>query len=203
VAFAVAGIAPSRIALAEPPANAGASLLVERGARYEAENRLAEALSAYTEALQLDPSDGSVLVALGRLRVKMHDLGEAEMLFTTATKFRDVESDALVERARLRRSEGRDAEAIRDLEDAVALGPGTAGPTEELAAWYSAHRAWLAALTLWRRVAFTSTDEAEIARAKLEIRALGVLAAELDPVAAGAAGRASFTRRALARLARR
>jgi hypothetical protein len=132
----------------------------------------------------------------------MHDDREAEMLLTEATRFRDVASDALVERARLRRSEGRDSEAVHDLEDAVALGPDSAGPVEELAAWYSTHRAWLAALTLWRRILYTSTNDAEKARATLEVRALGVLAAELDPVVGGAPKRASFTRRALARLAR-
>jgi tetratricopeptide (TPR) repeat protein len=178
----------------------GAALLFERAQRFEASGRISEAIGAYTESLRLDPTRGPALLALGRLRARIGDAGEAERLFSMAAREPDVESEALTERARLRRSQGRNAEALADLENASTH---AAKPDSdaELAAWYAERRAWLAALSEWRRVAAEATSDDIAARAKLEVRALTVLAAELDPVAAGAAKNATWTRRMLYRLA--
>src|SRR5262245_5829995 len=56
---------------ARPPS--GSQILVERGARHEAAGQLASAITAYTEAVELDRSNGEALLALGRLRAKMSD----------------------------------------------------------------------------------------------------------------------------------
>ncbi len=178
----------------------GAELLFERAQRFEASGRISEAIGAYTESLRLDPTRGPALLALGRLRARIGDPGEAERLFSMAARDPDVESEALTERARLRRSQGRDAEALTDLENASSHAAKPDGDAE-LATWYAERRAWLAALSEWRRVAAEATSDDLAARAKLEVRALTVLAAELDPVAAGAAKSATWTRRMLYRLA--
>jgi cytochrome c-type biogenesis protein CcmH len=181
----------------------GAEELASRARRFESEGRFTEAMAAYSESIRLDAGDGTALLALGRLRARLGDTKEAELLFTTATRYRDVAAEALTERARLRRALGHDAEALADLEAADALGAGDASHVEELSAWYVARRAWLPALSAWRRASADVQTPEAAHRAKVATRALAVLAAELDPVAAGSARGHSFTRHQLARLSRR
>jgi tetratricopeptide (TPR) repeat protein len=162
-----------------------------------------EAIGAYSESIRLEPGDGATLLALGRLRARLGDQGEADLLFSAAARHADTAADALSERAHLRRAQGREAEALADLAAAVELEAGGAGHAEELAAWYVARRAWLPALALYRRAQPADLRMGPDRRARLQIRALGVLAAELDPVLAGRARGYSWTRRLLARLATR
>ncbi len=189
--------------LPAPPTRSGAAELAERGRRFEAENRLTEAIRAYTESIRLDPTNGAVLVALGKLRARLDDLSEAEMLFTTAARFRDVAAEALTERAHLRLREGLETEAMKDLALAVEIDPDAANRLDELASWYVARRAWLPALALFRRAEADLGATESAKRAKIQVRALTLLAGPLDPVGAGAAKDYSWTRRALARLSRR
>jgi tetratricopeptide (TPR) repeat protein len=182
------------------PPRSGSEQLSERAARYLATARITEAIGAYTESIRLDPSNGGALLALGRIRLQLGELGEAELLFSTAARLRSVASDALVERAHLRHGQGRDAEATADLERAVDLAPEDTARAEELSAWHVAHRAWLPALAVWRRVAAGAEGDAPLRRATVQVRALAVLAADLDVVHAGASPDHSWTRRALARL---
>jgi tetratricopeptide (TPR) repeat protein len=185
------------------PLPSGAEELASRARRFESEGRLTEAIAAYSESIRLDAGDGSALLALGRLRVRLGQTNDAELLFTTATRHRDVAAEALAERARLRRALGRDSEALADLEAADALDGGEPGRAEELSAWYVARRAWMPALAVWRRAGADVSTPEGAHRAKVRARALAVLAGELDPVAAGRARGYSFTRHLLARLARR
>jgi tetratricopeptide (TPR) repeat protein len=189
-----------------PPApklgpRSGADQLSDRATAYAAAGRITDAIGLYTESIRLDPSSGVALVALGKLRAQLGEFQEAEQLFSTAARIRAVAGTALVERAHLRHREGRDSEATADLELAVELGADDPAHTEELAVWYVAHRAWLPALAAWRRAAVNAEGETASRRAALQVRALGVLAADLDVVRAGRAADRSWTRRALARLA--
>lgn len=177
----------------------GSEQLSERAARYVTAARITEAIGAYTEAIRLDPSNGGALLALGRIRLQLGELGEAELLFSTAARLRSVATDALVERAHLRHGQQRDTEAIADLERAVDLAPEDTARAEELSAWHVAHRAWLPALAVWRRAAAGAEGDS-LRRATVQVRALAVLAADLDVVRAGASADHSWTRRALARL---
>lgn len=178
----------------------GASALVERAERFVAEGRLTEALSAYTEAIRLDGTDGLTVLALARLRLRIRDVQEAERLFSAATRFSDSAARAFAERAELRRTQGRKAEAAQDLEQAHALAPDDPRVAAALAELHVEARAWPRALAIHRRLLAETRDPEVAGRSRLTIRALEVIAAELDPVRS--AGReASFTRRSLARLA--
>jgi tetratricopeptide (TPR) repeat protein len=189
-------------ALRTGPPRSGADQLSDRATRYLAAGRITEAIGLYTESIRLDPSSGVALVALGRLRARLGETQEAELLFSTAARIRSVAGAALAERAHLRHREGRDAEAIADLEIAVELGPDDPARAEELSAWHVAHRAWLPALAVWRRTAASAEGDGPVRRAAIQVRALGVLAADLDVVRAGASPDRSWTRRALAHLDR-
>jgi Flp pilus assembly protein TadD len=176
---------------------------MERGARYDAAGRFAEAAAAYTEAVRLDASNGRALLALGMLRVRMNDPREAEAVLSAATGLSDVAAQAYAERARLRKTHGRDAEAFLDMENAVSLAPDEPTWAEELATWYVAHRAWLPALSIYRRLALELGGTPGQKHAALEVRALRVLSGDLDPVARGRSREYSFIRRALSRLGQR
>jgi tetratricopeptide (TPR) repeat protein len=182
------------------PIPSGAQSLIERAQRLEQENRLADAALAYTDALRLDSGDGSALIALGRLRLRMGQLRDAEELFTTATRFRDHAGEAYLERGRLRRSLGREQEALADLEAAGNRTTDDGNQGEELATLYVSKRAWLPALAAWRRTAAGATSPEAAKKAKVQVRALRVIAAELDATSPDATRSRSFTRRALARL---
>lgn len=182
--------------------NAGSNELTDRGARHEEAGRYAEAAAAYTEAVRLDPTNGEALLALGRLRVRMSDAGEAEQILTLASRLPDVAARALFERARLRKSRGREDDAIRDLESAVTLSPEEDQWVEDLAKWYVARRAWLPALSLYRRILADARGSPRERHAELEVRALRLLSDDLDPVARGRSPEYTFIRRALSRLDR-
>jgi tetratricopeptide (TPR) repeat protein len=181
----------------------GAQELANRGHAFEDAGHFTEAIRAYSDSIRLDPGSGATLLALGRLRARLGDYGEAELLFSTAARHREFEADALTLRAHVRKAEHRDGEALSDLQGAAELAPDDPVRTTELAAWYVARRAWLPALELYRRVAAEVSQPDLLGQARLQIRALGILAAELDPVAAGSAKDYGFTRRALAKLAKK
>jgi hypothetical protein len=86
----------------------------------------------------------------------------------------------------LYRAAGRSAAAISDLQAAVELEPRREA-LQELAQHYVEAHAWAAALATVRRIASSaeqSGDGATAENARLEIRALRVLVAELDPSSA-------------------
>jgi tetratricopeptide (TPR) repeat protein len=184
-----------------PVMRTGAEELADRGRRLEEAQRFTEAIRAYSESINLDPGRGETLVALAKLRMRLGDVGEAELLLTTAARNPKVAAEALTLRAHLRSGQGRASEAARDLESAANLAPDDAARTEELSAIYVARGAWPSALSLWRRAAAQSREEERDRRTKLQVRALTVLAAELDPVTAGAGRGYSWARRAMAKIA--
>jgi tetratricopeptide (TPR) repeat protein len=179
----------------------GAEELADRGRRLEEAQRLTEAIGAYSESIKLDPSHGETLMALAKLRLRLGEMSEAELLLTTAARYGSVAAEALTLRAHLRQAEGRGAEAARDLEIAANLSPDDAARIRELSAMYAARGAWPPALSLWRRAAAISREEQRDRETKVEVRALTLLAAELDPVVAGGAKGYSWTRHAMAKIA--
>lgn len=164
----------------------------------------ARAMTEYTRAIQLDPTYGPAYLALGRLREAAGDAHEAERLYTSAAHLHEYAVEALSYRARLFMHSGRDTEAFRDLRAAVDLDESKIALRRELASWYSKRRMWPAALAQWRRllaVMESSPGSAGLREARLQVRALSVLAGPCDPVQAGAAD-ASWVRRALAGMTR-
>lgn len=180
-----------------------AETYLERAERAQQRGDAIAALGAFTEALRADPTLGRAYMELAELRRALGDVNEAERLLSRATALSDVRAEALTRRARLYRDQRRDELALDDLKSAAESEP-TLARLRELANFYVQHRAWVAALTVWRRVAAHPELAASVAETR-EVRdtlhALSLLAAEADAVQ-HAMGERNEVRRTLLRHAR-
>jgi tetratricopeptide (TPR) repeat protein len=187
VAF-VGSLAPP--AQAEVPAVSSASWSrrlamshYQRALELEQRGDIAQALREYTETIAIDSTLGDAYLRLGALRERMGDAREAELIYSEAIRLGDSRAQALVQRSHLHRAAGRSRQAVGDLEAAVELEPNRQA-LQELAQHYVEAHAWPAALATFRRIASSaqvSGDPAAAENARLEVRALRVLAAEADP----------------------
>jgi tetratricopeptide (TPR) repeat protein len=186
----------------EPWARSAARGLVERAAQLERRGDTADAMRVYNEAIRMDPSFGRAYLALARVRHSLRDFGEAERLYSAAVRLPDTAADALEQRARMQRDRGNERGAFTDLRAAIELDPNAHGRLRTLAAWYVERQAWPAALAAFRRLAATlesTGTREELRQARVQIRALGLLAGDADPVTAGH-DHPSAVRRSLARI---
>ena len=170
---------------------------------YEQRGDVAQALREYSESIAIDATLGEAYLRLGRLRQQMGDPREAELVFSQAVRFSDTRAPALVQLSRLHRAAGQHAQAVRDLEASVELEEDRQA-LEELAAYYVEAHAWSAALASYRRIeqnAERAGDAAAQETARLEVRALRVLAAETEP-SLEAVPRRDWVTRALISIAR-
>jgi hypothetical protein len=155
----------------------------ERAAGLERQGDIAAALSEYTASLAVDSTLGEAYLRLGALRERMGDAREAELVYSEAVRLSDSRARALVQRSHLYRAAGRSELALRDLEAAVGLEDNREA-LAELARHYVEAHAFSAALFTFRRIlanAEQSGDSSALENARLEVRALRVLAAEADP----------------------
>jgi tetratricopeptide (TPR) repeat protein len=155
----------------------------ERAEALELRGDIAQALQEYTASIGIDSTLGAAYLRLGALRERMGDPREADLVYSEAARLTDTRSQALLERSHLRRAVGLNAQAVSDLEAAVDLDDSRA-LLEELARDYVELHAWSAALAVFRRIAASAAetgDAAALETARLEVRALRVLAAETDP----------------------
>ena len=178
---------PAPVSAATPAAEGWARRLArshfERGVELERRGDIAAALREYTETLAIDGTLGEAYLRLGSLRERMGDAREAELVYSEAIRLGDTRARALLQRSHLMRAAGRSAQALLDLEASVELEV-TREALAELAHHYVEAHAWSAALETFRRIASsaqTSDDSAALETARLEVRALRVLAAETDP----------------------
>ncbi len=156
---------------------------LERGKVLEARGDITQALREYSESIAVDSTLGDAYLRLGALRERMGEPREAELVFSAALTLPDARAKAFLERSHLRRKAGSSALALSDLESAVELDDDRT-LLVELAQDYVELHAWSAALAVFRRVvasAAESDDTAGLESARLEVRALRVLAAETDP----------------------
>lgn len=180
--------------------------LTAKAERYARRGDVALALAAYNDAIRTDATFGPAYLGLARVRESLSDFAEAERLYLMAAELPDSAPEARARRAALLKRNGREAEAMRELEESVRLDPSARAHMRELTAWYVQQRAWAAALAASRRLlaelehSEAATDE--IAAARVQVRALTVLAADLDPVQS-AVKHPSWVRRSLASVARR
>lgn len=180
----------ARPAHAQPSGTSGeswvrrlASSHYQRALELEGRGEIAQALREYSETIALDATLGDAYLRLAALRERMGDAREAELVYSEAIRLGDSRAQALLQRSRLRRAAGRSEEAVRDLEAAVELEPNREA-LQELARHYIEAHAWAAALATFRRIASNAQANGEATafeNARLEIRALRVLAAETDP----------------------
>jgi tetratricopeptide (TPR) repeat protein len=158
----------------------------------------------FADAIRLDPSYGPAYLELAAARERAGDFVEAERTYDVAIEHIPSFVAAFRARAALLRRMGELTREISDLEHLarVSEGPDT---LRALAARYVEDRAWPAALATFRRLralAERNGDEQLMRESTVQVRALAVLCAELDPVVAGTAHH-DWVRRALASVARR
>jgi len=201
----------TRSAAAQSPASSGeswtrrlANTHYQRGLELERRDDIAQALREYSETIAIDSTLGDAYLRLGILRERMGDAREAELIYSEAIRLGDSRAQALVQRSHLYRAAGRSALAIRDLEAAVELEPNR-DALRELVQHYAEAHAWAAALAAVRRIASSaeaSGDSVAAENARLEVRALRVLAAETG-ISTGPFKKHDWVGRSLARIARR
>jgi tetratricopeptide (TPR) repeat protein len=140
---------------------------------------------------------------LAELRSRLGDFREAERLYSMAVRQRDQAPEAYKARALMRRHQGKRDEALEDLRAAIALRPGDVDSVRELARWYVEQRAWTAALSQYRalvRVLSETGSTPELQQARLQVRALTIMAAETDPVSEGGTSK-NWIRKSMSKLA--
>jgi tetratricopeptide (TPR) repeat protein len=177
---------------------------LERALALERRDDLTGALREYTQCIAIDSTLGDAYLRLGALRERMGDAREAELVYSEAVRLADARAAALVQRSHLHRAAGRNAQALSDLEAAVEL-DANRDALSELARDYVEAHAWAAALAAARRLASSaleSGDQAGVEQARLEVRALRVLAAETEPTLERVS-RHNWAGRALAHIAQR
>jgi tetratricopeptide (TPR) repeat protein len=161
------------------------------------------ALRRYTEALTLDPTCGPCYLGLAALRARLGDPREAERVYSVALAHVPELHDALLGRARVRRSLGWREEATQDIET-FSLQTVDPSALRELARWQAEDGRPPAQLATWRRILALATRQGDATlanEARTMIRALQILVRPADPASAPVDPDA--TRRALAAIARR
>jgi tetratricopeptide (TPR) repeat protein len=162
------------------------------------------AMRRFLEAIQLDPTYGPAYLELAAARERMGDWEEAERAYDLGIARVAQFAAALRGRAALFTHLGQGDRALIDLEAAARMAE-TPEILRDLAQHYAEARAWPAALALYRRIlaqAERDGDERAARDASLRVRALSLLAGELDPVVSGAQSH-DWVRRAEASVARR
>jgi tetratricopeptide (TPR) repeat protein len=209
VRFAVAATAAlaSCVCVLVPAGHARASEasteLVREGRVHAAAHQDDIAARRYTEAIELDPSDGDAYLGLGEVRMRMGEPREAERVYSVALEHVPTLHAALSGRARARWALGRHDEAEQDL-DTFATLDADATAWRTLAGWYEKDGRAPAQLATWRRLVALAAQNGDVAlsrEARVMVRALQIVVGPADP--ASAPLQDDPTRRALARIARR
>ena len=207
LAALVSALGPAGRLAAQPAeswATASARQLTEQGDSESAAGRLGQAIERYAAALQLDGTFGPAYLGLAQARERTGDPREAERVYAEGLDRVGSFWEAQAARARLRKHQGRDAEARADLAAAARVNSDPA-LLEELAGWLVEAGRFVEALRLCRQlrpIFEASGDAGGLARVLLRTRALAVLAAECDLVRAPPRG-ATPARRSIAAIARR
>lgn len=180
-----------------PPAGAApsgsAALLVAQGKQREADGDELAAIKRYSDAISIDPVNEDAYLALGALRTKRNELGEANSVYDVAV-LRVPGSRALFfARGKVLRLRGRAFEARGDLGRAWLIEGNTGSAEEleivrELIAVAHGEREPAAELLGWRRVlaiARARNDATLAKEASVQARALALFVGEIDPVTVG------------------
>ena len=142
----------------------------------------AEAITAYTEALRIDPSSGAACLELAELRLALGDNREAERLLSQAIRISEVRAEALTRRAHLYLAQQKSELGLLDLQAAAEIEP-SPQRLRELASYFVQRRAWVAALAIYRKLQagfLAQASPAEIREIEDTLGALSALSAEAD-----------------------
>jgi len=162
------------------------------------------AIRRFVEAIQLDSTYGPAYLELAAARERAGDFDEAERTYDVAIERVAGFAAAFRGRAALHGRLGQSEQQLSDLEMAARISE-TLDVLRDLAQKFVEARAWPAALAAYRRfgaLAEKLGDERAMRDASVHVRALSILAAELDPVSSGASS-PNWVRRAEASMARR
>jgi tetratricopeptide (TPR) repeat protein len=185
-------------------ASSTAAELTRQGREHAQSGDDALAMRRFADAVRLDPSYGPAYLELAAARERAGDFVEAERTYDVAIEHIPSFVAAFRARAALLRRMGELRREMADLEHLALVdeGPDT---LRALAARHVENRAWPAALATFRRLRWLAEqrgDEQLARETTVQLRALAVLSAELDPVVAGAQHH-DWVRRAVASIARR
>jgi tetratricopeptide (TPR) repeat protein len=197
-------------------AASSADELVRQARAHEATHEDDIAARRYTEALAIDALNAAAWMGLGDLRLRTHEVSEAERVYTAALQRLPLLVEALEGRARARWALGRHVEAESDLQ-AYAESTSAEDAYRQLAQWFASDGRAPAQLATWRRLLAMAmkasdvaaadaarlavgTPETKVGEARRMVRALSILVDGADPACCPAYP--DFTRLALARIAR-
>jgi tetratricopeptide (TPR) repeat protein len=174
--------------------------LTRLGQEQVARGDVPAAVRRFLDAIAADPTYAPVYLALGGLYESTGDLKEAERAYAMGIEHVVGFAGARLARAHLFSTLHRMPEAIVDLEVASRERPDDEALLDELTRAYVTAGALPAALAATRRLvgmAERRGDAHAADAARVRLRALAMLVAELDPVMAGRRGRGPV-RRAIA-----
>jgi tetratricopeptide (TPR) repeat protein len=183
---------------------ASAAELTRQGREHAKSGDDALAMRRFADAVRLDPSYGPAYLELAAARERSGDFVEAARTYDVAIEHVPHFLAAFRARAALFRRMGQFAREIADLEHLAHVAEGQ-DTLRALAGRYVENKAWPAALATFRKLrllAERSGDEQLVRESTVQMRALAVLCAELDPAVAGSQER-GWVRKALASVARR
>jgi len=106
------------------------------GHLYNDASRVPEAISAFEAALALDGQDGPTLLSLGEAYLQHGDFAKAQSMYSTLESHPDGRAAALAGLGKVAIAQHRYKDAIRYLEDALVLSPGSARLRQPLAMAY-------------------------------------------------------------------
>jgi tetratricopeptide (TPR) repeat protein len=194
-------VAVLALLLASPAEASSALELVKMARAHEMSRQDDLALRRYMDALSVDATCDEAYLGLGALRARRGDLRESERVYTLALEHHPQLREARTARAFVRRALGATDDAIDDLlqasdDDLAAL--------RTIATWHGEDGHVPAQLATWRRISARAEagDRALQNEARTMVRALALLVATADPVAAPPED-ASPLRRSIGILARR
>lgn len=187
-----------------------AALLVAQGKQKESDGDELAAIKRYSDAIAIDPVNEEAYLALGALRTKRNELGEAESVYDVAVVRVPASRSLFFARGKVRRMKGHTLEARQDLRRAWLLEGNTSTAEEleivrELVTVAHEAREPAAELLGWRRllaIARARNDATLTKEASVQARALAILVGEIDPVTIGRTS-PEPARKSLASVARR
>jgi tetratricopeptide (TPR) repeat protein len=179
--------------------------MVGQGQRLEAQGALQAALGKYLEAIGLDATNEQAYLKAGAVHQKLGNYHEAQRVYLAGQTYIVPFLEAQIALARMFRAQGLQLLARRTMLQAFEDGHQHTPALSELISWKVQDGAWLEALVLSRKLLLVFQQRQQIqdvSRLRKRVKALSLLASDLDP-SQNHDGKRFRTRRTLTRILRR